>query len=177
MKKELNVTGKPVKSKYAQKKASLAAANIEEVVNTNEMPSVNDENPKEKKSIIDTLNYPPHITQLALLIKNNAEIRRFTALGILNYLSQKGEVHGKNKYVSFKWNKFAVKNNGLTREYSYNEKFFINALVAAFTSFSASAQRTIDAFTKAELELSISEAVNSQEIEEIIVMNEKYQNS
>lgn len=132
---------------------------------------------KDKKKELPPItgHYPDHVVQIALLIKNNAEIRRFTALGILNYLLQKGEIKGNARYVSFKWNKFAVKCNGLMREYSYNEPFFLNALVASFASFSASAQRTIDHFCKQEMSVGISKAVDQEEVENIAVLNEQYQ--
>ena len=78
-------------------------------------------------------------------------------------------------HVSFKWNKFAVKANGLMREYSYNEPFFLNALVAAFSSFSASAQRTIDAFCKKEMSVGITKAVDQEEVDNIAALNEQYQ--
>lgn len=132
---------------------------------------------KDKKKELPPItgHYPDHVVQIALLIKNNAEIRRFTALGILNYLLQKGEIKGNARYVSFKWNKFAVKCNGLMREYSYNEPFFLNALVASFASFSASAQRTIDHFCKQEMSVGISKAVDQEEVENIAVLNERYQ--
>lgn len=116
--------------------------------------------------------FPEHTVNIALLIKNNAEIRRFTALGIINYLLQKGEIRGNSRYVSFKWNKFAVKYNGLTREYLYTEPFFLNCLVAAFSSFSASAQRTIDTFTRKEMDLDINSAVDVDQIGDIHNMNE-----
>lgn len=132
---------------------------------------------KDKKKELPpvTGRYPDHVVQIALIIKNNAEIRRFTALGILNYLLQKGEIKGNARYVSFKWNKFAVKCNGLMREYSYNEPFFLNALVASFASFSASAQRTIDHFCKQEMSVGIGKAVDSEEVDNIIALNEEYQ--
>lgn len=121
--------------------------------------------------------FPTHVVQIALLLKNNAEIRRFTAIGILNWLLQKGEIVGEKRYVSFKWNKFAVKSNGLMREYSYNEPFFINALVASFSSFSASAQRVIDQFCKKEMSIDITKAVDQNEINNIVALNEEYQES
>lgn len=95
--------------------------------------------------------YPEHMMNIARLIKNNAEIRRFTSLGILNYLLQKGEIKGGKRFVSFKWNKFVVKYDNLIKEYSYTEAFFLNCLVASFASFSSSAQKTIDVFTRKEL--------------------------
>ena len=83
---------------------------------------------------------------------------------------QKGEISGDKRYVSFKWNKFAVKANGLMREYPYTEPFFINALVAAFTSFSASAQITIDNFCHKEMSVGIDKAVDQEEVNEILGM-------
>lgn len=121
--------------------------------------------------------FPTHVVQIALLLKNNAEIRRFTAIGVLNWLLQKGEIVGEKRYVSFKWNKFAVKSNGLMREYSYSEPFFINSLVASFSSFSASAQRVIDQFCKKEMSIGITKAVDINEVNNIVILNEKYQES
>ena len=197
MAKEVNTGAAPV-SKYAAKKAARVA-NVNVVkeerlpqdtpadkVSTNETEQsssvVNSSTntfskKKDKKSTLPPSAgmYPEHIVAVALIIKNNAEIRRFTALGILNYLLQKGEIKGDKRYVSFKWNKFAVKANGLMREFSYNEPFFLNALVAAFSSFSASAQRTIDAFCKKEMSVSITKAVDQEEVDNIAALNEEYQ--
>lgn len=188
-------TGAAPVSKYAAKKAARAKAAVEESAQTvvveqafaenAETAAVEETRPNTSKPAKDkkkkdglppvAANFPEHVVQIALLIKNNAEIRRFTALGILNYLLQKGEIKGTSRYVSFKWNKFAVKCNGLMREYSYNEPFFLNALVAAFSSFSASAQRTIDAFCKKEMSVGIAKAVDQEEIENIATLNEQYQ--
>ena len=194
MTKVENAGAAPV-SKYAAKKAARAKVAVEENVQnvaTGQTPAENVETTaveetrpntskpakdKKKKDGLPPIaaNFPEHVVQIALLIKNNAEIRRFTALGILNYLLQKGEIRGDKRYVSFKWNKFAVKANGLMREYSYNEPFFLNALVAAFSSFSASAQRTIDAFCKKEMSVGIAKAVDQEEVENIAALNEQYQ--
>lgn len=119
--------------------------------------------------------FPEHYIQIALIIKNNAEIRRFTSIGILNYLLQKGIIKGAKRYVSFKWNKFTVKCNGLIKEYSFNEPFFLNALVAAFSSFSASAQRTINDFCKKEMSVTIDKAIDIEEVNNIVALNEEYQ--
>lgn len=174
---ELKKNGIAARSRYAAKKAALAAsANNENATSTE---SVQAPTRKSKKAgIPDTAkNYPEHYVNIALLIKNNAEIRRFTALGILNYLLQKGEIRGDHRYVTFKWNKFAVKCNGLMREYSYNEPFFLNALVASFSSFSASAQRTIDAFCHKEMSVGITKAVDQDEVDNIVELNERNANS
>lgn len=191
-------------SKYAQKRAKLAASealeNAANVTNENaEAPAVGDNSsnapapqaerftrkpfkkPYNREKNADGLpavvdNFPKHVVGIALLIKNNAEIRRFTALGVLNYLLQKGEIAGDHRYVTFKWNKFAVKANNLMREYSYNEPFFLNALVAAFSSFSASAQRIIDEFCRQEMSIGLNKAVDQDEVNDIVALNEQYQN-
>lgn len=191
-------------SKYAQKRAKLAASealeNAANVTNENAEALTVGNNPsnapapqaerftrkpfkkpynREKNAdglpaVVD--NFPKHVVGIALLIKNNAEIRRFTALGVLNYLLQKGEIAGDHRYVTFKWNKFAVKANNLMREYSYNEPFFLNALVAAFSSFSASAQRIIDEFCRQEMSIGLNKAVDQDEVNDIVALNEQYQN-
>lgn len=186
-------TGAAPVSKYAAKKAARIEANInEQSETTNDALQPNEDLKKDvteqharnefnrDKKKINGLPpivsaFPEHVVQIALLLKNNAEIRRFTALGILNYLLQKNKINGEKRYVSFKWNKFAVKANGLMREYSYNEPFFLNALVAAFSSFSASAQRTIDNFCKKEMSVGIGKAIDPAEVENITALNEQYE--
>lgn len=199
MTKESRTGAAPV-SKYAAKKAARAKAAAEEAEKPNVAKEITNEsvddgadngavasiaselptNPTNKKAKIKGIapaaaNYPEHVVAIAFIIKNNAEIRRFTALGILNYLLQKGEIKGTNRYVSFKWNKFAVKCDGLIREYFYTEPFFINALVASFNSFSAYAQRTIDAFCHKEMSINFNKAVDKEEVESITALNEEYQ--
>lgn len=160
-------TGAAPVSKYAAKKAARlnASANVEQVKDSDEGPKF--KKPFKKKGIPDVANrYPQHFVEIALIIKNNAEIRRFTALGIINYLLQKEKIKGEKKYVKFLWNKFSVNVDGLSREYSYTEPFFLNCLVASFASFSANAQRTINSFI-------INESVNgvtNEEIQEIVEM-------
>lgn len=191
-------------SKYARKRAKLAVAEATDVAeNKNETVETSPDAlaPAENKPVTQPVNgyrkpfkkpynreknadglpavvdnFPKHVVGIALLIKNNAEIRRFTALGILNYLLQKGEITGDHRYVSFKWNKFAVKANNLMREYSYNEPFFLNALVAAFSSFSASAQRIIDEFCRQEMSIGLNKAIDQDDVNDIVALNEQYQN-
>ena len=94
--------------------------------------------------------YPDHMVELVLIVKNNAQIRRFTALGILNHLLQKGEIKNDKRYVAFKWNKFTVRvginNDIISKDYYYTEDFFLNALAASFASFAALSQKVIDNF-------------------------------
>lgn len=92
--------------------------------------------------------------ELALIVKNNAEIRRFTSKNIITHLVEEGKVNSEDKvHVEFLWNKFKVtKNvdgNNLSTEYLYTENFFIKSLVKSFEQFSESASQTIGAFANA----------------------------
>lgn len=130
--------------------------------------------PKSERKTPDAAKaFPEHVRNIAFLLKNNSEIRRFTSIGIINYLLQKGELKGEKRYVQFLWNKFAVKCDGLVKEYFYTEPFFLNCLTASFASFAASAQRTINAFTQAEMMVGIEKAVDADEVANIAAMNEE----
>lgn len=128
---------------------------------------------KSKRDILIE-KYGEATVDLATIVVNNAEIRRFTALGILNYLSQKGMIKGTKKYVKFNWNKFSVICDGLSRDYTYDEIFFINALVAAFASFSASAQNTIDTFCQEVMNNRLGKVANQEEVDAMVASNEEH---
>lgn len=130
-----------------------------------------------RKDAIDRI--PEHVKNVAFIIRNNAEIRRFTALGIINHLLETGEIHGNKNYVVFRFNKFSVKSDGLAREYFYTAPFFLNALVASFSLFSASAQQTIDEFTNREVSKNLEDIVNPEVINNIIkkVFSKSFENS
>lgn len=114
---------------------------------------------------------PAHIANISILLINNAEIRRFTAIGIRNYLLQKGEVRPGSVYVKFLPSKFAVRNNGLGREYDYSEPFFLNALAAAFPSFAASANKAIDTLCRTVMSCSADKAIDKEEVQAMIDSN------
>ena len=105
---------------------------------------------KEKREI--AIDVPQYVLEIAYIVKDNAAIRRFTSLNILNHLTQIGRIRkdAKGQFVKFLWNKFRVSADGLTNEYSYREKFFLNALVGAFGQFASSAQNTISIFMNEE---------------------------
>lgn len=105
---------------------------------------------KEKREI--NVDVPEHILEIAYIPKDNAAIRRYTSLNILNHLSQTGVIRkdGKGNFVKFLWNKFRVSSDGIIKEYSYREQFFLNALVGAFGQFASSAQNTISIFMNEE---------------------------
>lgn len=89
--------------------------------------------------------------ELALIVKNNAEIRRFTSKNIIAHLIEEKKATAEDKiHVEFLWNKFKVtknvNNNNLSTEYLYTENFFIKSLIKSFEQFSESASNTIGAF-------------------------------
>lgn len=105
---------------------------------------------KEKREI--NVDVPNHILEIAYIPKDNAAIRRYCSLNILNHLSQIGIIRkdGKGNYVKFLWNKFRVSSDGIIKEYSYREKFFLVALISSFNQFANAAQQTISDFMDKE---------------------------
>jgi len=92
--------------------------------------------------------------ELALIVKNNAEIRRFTSKNIIAHLVASGKASVEDKiHVEFLWNKFKVtrnvNGNNLSTEYLYTESFFVKSLINSFEQFSESASQTIGAFANA----------------------------
>jgi hypothetical protein len=105
---------------------------------------------KEKREI--NVDVPNHVLEVAYIPKDNAAIRRYCSLNILNHLSQIGVIRkdGKGNYVKFLWNKFRVSSDGIIKEYSYREKFFLVALISSFNQFANAAQQTISDFMDKE---------------------------
>lgn len=105
---------------------------------------------KEKREI--NIDVPDHVLEIAYIPKDNAAIRRYCSLNILNHLSQIGVIRkdGKGNYVKFLWNKFRVSSDGIIKEYSYREKFFLVALISSFNQFANAAQQTISDFMDKE---------------------------
>lgn len=105
---------------------------------------------KEKREI--NVDVPDHVLEVAYIPKDNAAIRRYCSLNILNHLSQIGVIRkdGKGNYIKFLWNKFRVSSDGIIKEYSYKEKFFLVALISSFNQFANAAQQTISDFMDKE---------------------------
>lgn len=152
-------------SKYAAKKAKVSDKAKETKVESDRVEETSVEKkpvavtPKPKgKTVIGKKKYeinidiPEHVLKIAYIVNDNAAIRRFTSLNILNYLAQVGRIKkdGPGNYVKFLWNKFRVHSNGLTNEYYYNETFFLKALVNAFSQFASDAQNSIGMFMEEE---------------------------
>ena len=112
--------------------------------------------------------HPEHLVNLVVILKHNAEIARFTGIGVLNYLYQKKEIPTNKGYVDYLWDKFVVHYNGLKREFRYSEDFFIKCLVASFTSFAANAEKIINTFCNEEFDKSISTIATKDDVDSII---------
>lgn len=109
--------------------------------------------------------YGENTIALIRIIFNNADIKRYTSLAIINWLKQKGIINGDKIYISFYWNKFTISVDGLNRDYSYNEPFFINCFVASFKIQANFVQKLIDGF------------VNEKFATEEVIVNEDSINS
>lgn len=109
-------------------------------------------------------NIPEHIVNIAYIVKDNAAIRRFTALNIINYLKQTKKIEQESSnFVNFYWNKFCITSNGLKTEYSYKETFFLNCLVASFSQFAKNAQDAISVFVDTEnLNVNITGSIDAE---------------
>lgn len=119
-----------------------------------------------RKAKLDKIieNTPEHIRDLAYVIKNNAEIRRYTALGIINKLRQTGYINKDAKvFVKFYFNKYAIIINGLKQEFTYNNNLFITCLAAAFPSFAHNANKIINNFLNIE-----NQEINDSDIQEMV---------
>lgn len=136
----------------------------------------NNKNKKEHKLTYVPERYaklPKHILEVVFIIKFNAEIRRFTAKGIINTLFTRDEIKTKRPYIKFLWNKFVINTNGLNHEYNYNETFFINSLIASFQCFAEIAQETINKFCSEELSDDHIADISSDNVNKIIELNKQ----
>ena len=82
------------------------------------------------------------------IVKYNANIKRHTALNIINTFVEDGFIPNSNgAFVDFQWNKYTVKHDGITKEYSY-DKTFVTALVKAHEDMAKDNTKSIAAFVK-----------------------------
>ena len=94
------------RSKYAAKRqARLEQAIANEKVNVQEETEEVIDNSSKKVVPIDAAKFPEHIRNIGICLRYNADLRRFVAKAIINYLTQKGEINGNSKFVKFGYNK------------------------------------------------------------------------
>lgn len=88
------------------------------------------------------------LEEIVKIVKYNANIKRHTALNILNTFVEDGFIPDiKGAFVDFQWNKYSVKHGGVTKEYDY-DKTFVTALVKAHEDMAKDNTKVIAAFVK-----------------------------
>lgn len=98
------------------------------------------------------------VNSIVYLVRNNAEIRHYTSLGMIQQMKAVGEIPKDAKvFIKFLNNKYAVIVNGLSVEYKYDNNTFVTALTASFTVFASEATKVINNFIS-ENDISVSSA-------------------
>lgn len=101
-----------------------------------------------KKVAHATPQTPEEIQNVVKIVKYNANIKRHTALNILNTFVEDGFIpDSKGAFVDFQWETYTVKHNGVTKEYPY-DKTFVEALVKAHEDVAKDSAIVINAFVK-----------------------------
>ncbi len=101
-----------------------------------------------KKVAHATPQAPEEIQNVVKIVKYNANIKRHTALNILNTFVEDGFIpDSKGAFVDFMWNKYTVKHNNITKEYKYDNTF-ITALVKAHEDVAKDSAEAINKFIK-----------------------------
>lgn len=136
-------------------------------MNTNKKPSYTTNNSKRsfrKPTLKDKLEkVPEHIRNIVYVLNNNAEIRRFTSLAMIDTLRKENVITENDKvYIKFNTNKFSIIINGLGQEQHYNNNFFIEAFESSFVSFAKLAKNLINTFCEVENK-EIEEETNKQD--------------
>ena len=91
---------------------------------------------------------PEEIQNVVKIVKYNANIKRHTALNILNTFVEEGFIpDSKGAFVDFMWDKYTVKHNNITKEYKY-DKTFVEALVKAHEDVAKDSAVAINTFVK-----------------------------
>ena len=73
-----------------------------------------------KKVAHATPQVPEEIQNVVKIVHYNANIKRHTALNILNTFVEDGFIpDAKGAFVDFMWDKYTVKHNNITKEYQY----------------------------------------------------------
>jgi hypothetical protein len=101
-----------------------------------------------KKVAHATPNVAEELQNVIKIVKYNANIKRHTALNILNTFVEDGFIPDtKGAFVDFQWDKYTVKHSGITKEYQY-DKTFVKALVKAHEDVAKDSAIAINTFAK-----------------------------
>lgn len=107
-----------------------------------------------------------HNVHLIRIIRTNADIRRYTALGIIKRLIDKDVIEKDSKnFVRFRWDKFTVCTDGMNTDYSYTRDEFLEAFAAAFTIIGKIAQKALEDFCLVERNEHSADAIDETKAE------------
>jgi predicted transcriptional regulator len=102
----------------------------------------------------------PHLVRLIRIVHTNADIRRYTALGIVKRLIDKGVITEEGNYIRFRWDKYTVCSKGINTDYRYTEADFLESYVGAFTILANVAGKALDNFCQIEFDKSAKDAID-----------------
>ena len=104
-------------------------------------------------------NVDAHIVRMIRILQSNADIRRYTSLGIIKRLISKKVLTEGGNYITFRWDKFTVCNKGINTDYRYTDEVFLRSFVAAFGILDDIASKALENFCKIEFDKSSVDAI------------------
>ena len=132
------------------------------------------ENGDENKSVVRypglpryVQNIEPHIVRMIRVLHANADIRRYTALGIVNRLIANGTITEEGNYVRFRWDKFTVSSKGINNDYRYTDIVFLESFVGAFGILTSVASKSLDNFCKIEFDKLSGEKIDAKNVDSV----------
>ena len=112
-------------------------------------------------------NIEPHIVRMIRVLHANADIRRYTALGIVNRLIANGTITEEGNYVRFRWDKFTVSSKGINNDYRYTDIVFLESFVGAFGILTSVASKSLDNFCKIEFDKLSGEKIDAKNVDSV----------
>lgn len=97
-------------------------------------------------------NIEPHIVRMIRVLHANADIRRYTALGIVNRLIKNGIITEEGNYIRFRWDKYTVCSKGINTDYRYTEQVFLESFAGSFNILNTVSSKALDNFCKIEFD-------------------------
>ena len=112
-------------------------------------------------------NIEPHIVRMIRVLHANADIRRYTALGIVNRLIANGTITEEGNYVRFRWDKFTVSSKGINNDYRYTDIVFLESFVGAFGILTSVASKSLDNFCKIEFDQMSGQKIDAKNVDTV----------
>lgn len=112
-------------------------------------------------------NIEPHIVRMIRVLHANADIRRYTALGIVNRLIANGTITEDGNYVRFRWDKFTVSSKGINNDYRYTDIVFLESFVGAFGILTSVASKSLDNFCKIEFDQMSGQKIDAKNVDTV----------